>query len=89
MISTQLQHTLQPTLPPIRLQSLLGCSQPPQDFPPPLSYRRVPEWNDDAVRQRIIYSYRLIFRVLHDARRIEVLAVIHGARLLPDEIHER
>lgn len=53
----------------------------------PLSYRRVPEWNDDAVRQRMVYSYRLVFRIRGEV--IEVLAVIHGARLLPNEIRGR
>ena len=53
----------------------------------PQSYRRVPEWDDDAIRQRIVYSYRLIFRICDEV--IEVLAVIHGARLLPDEIRDR
>jgi plasmid stabilization system protein ParE len=55
----------------------------------PFAYRRVPEWNDDAVRERILYSYRLIFRVRREAGLIEILAVIHGARLLPDDLRER
>ncbi|MFN0137367.1 MAG: type II toxin-antitoxin system RelE/ParE family toxin [Phycisphaerae bacterium] len=55
----------------------------------PLSFHRVPEWNDDAVRQRVVYSYRLMFRVREEAQEIEVLAVIHGARLLPDELRDR
>ncbi|TWT42084.1 Plasmid stabilization system protein [Phycisphaerae bacterium RAS1] len=53
----------------------------------PLSCRRVPEWDDDAVRQRIVYSYRLIFRIKGDV--IEILAVIHGARMLPDDTRDR
>lgn len=49
--------------------------------------RRVPEWDDDAVREMIIGNYRLIYRVLEE--RILVLTVIHGARLLPDDLHDR
>lgn len=55
----------------------------------PLACARVPEWDDDTVRQRIVFSYRLIFRVRADQQQIEVLAVIHGARLLPDELRDR
>jgi toxin ParE1/3/4 len=47
----------------------------------------VPEWNDGSLRQRIVYSYRLIYRVKNE--RIEVLAVIHGARLLPGSVRRR
>ena len=47
----------------------------------------VPEWDDGALRQRIVYSYRLIYRVTND--RVEVLTVIHGARLLPGSIRSR
>ncbi len=47
----------------------------------------VREWNDEAYRQRIIYSYRLIYRIRPD--RVEVLTVIHGARLLPGSIRIR
>jgi toxin ParE1/3/4 len=50
--------------------------------------RRVPEWDDDRYRERIVYSYRMIYRIVSD-ERIELLAFIHGARLLPDEIRER
>lgn len=45
--------------------------------------RRVPEWNDDRIRERFVYSYRLIYRLVPDA--IQVIAVIHGARTLPDQ----
>ena len=49
--------------------------------------RIVPEWNDESIRERIVYSYRLIYR--HRAEDVLVLAVIHGARLLPDESREQ
>ena len=50
--------------------------------------RRVPEWDDDNYRERIVYSYRVIYRIV-SAERVELLAFIHGARLLPDEIRDR
>lgn len=49
--------------------------------------RRVPEWDDDTLRQRLVYSYRLIYRI--EPEKVVVLAVIHGARLLPDELKDR
>jgi len=55
----------------------------------PRSCRRVPELDDHGIRERHVYSYRLIFRVCEAAQTIEVLAVIHGARLLPNDIRER
>jgi toxin ParE1/3/4 len=47
----------------------------------------VSEWNDERYRQRIVYSYRLIYRTTDD--RVEILTVIHGARLLPGSIRTR
>jgi len=52
-----------------------------RDFPE--MGRRVPEWNDDRIRERFVHSYRLIYRLTAEA--LQVLAVIHGARILPDE----
>lgn len=54
----------------------LGESLPAQ----PNLGRIVPELNDPNVRERFVYSYRLIYEVKDDA--IYVLAVIHGKRLL-------
>lgn len=42
--------------------------------------RTVPELNDPAIRERIAYSYRVIYRIEED--RILVIAVVHGRRLL-------
>ncbi|HVU81529.1 MAG TPA: type II toxin-antitoxin system RelE/ParE family toxin [Rhodanobacteraceae bacterium] len=52
----------------------------------PLVGRIVPELNDAAVRERFLYSYRVIYEVR--AKRIEILAVLHGRRLL-ESIGER
>ena len=40
--------------------------------------RRVPEINDDNVREVFIKKYRLIYKIKED--QIVILAVIHGAR---------
>jgi plasmid stabilization system protein ParE len=42
--------------------------------------RMVPELENSLVRERFVYSYRLIYE-LHDTA-IHILAVIHGKRLL-------
>jgi len=52
----------------------------------PLIGRIVPELDDEAIRERFVYSYRVIYRV--EKERILVLAVVHGKRLL-ESIRER
>ena len=42
--------------------------------------RIVPEVGDAAIRERFVYSYRLIYRI--EPSRILVAAVIHGRRQL-------
>lgn len=54
----------------------LGESLPTQ----PRLGRVVPELNNTEVRERFVYSYRLIYELKDTA--IHVLAVIHGKRLL-------
>ena len=46
----------------------------------PLAGRVVPELGDAQVRERFLYSYRVIYEIRDE--RIEVLAVLHGRRLL-------
>jgi len=46
----------------------------------PLIGRIVPEINNENIRERFIYSYRLIYQI--DSKRILIVAVIHGKRLL-------
>ena len=50
----------------------------------PLSGRMVPEYQAEDIRELIENPYRIIYRVKQD--QIDVLAVIHGARLLPDQV---
>lgn len=52
------------------------------DFP--YSGREVPEYRAEDIRELIEYPYRFIYRIKVD--QIDILAVIHGARQLPDEI---
>ena len=42
--------------------------------------RIVPEIGEESLRERLVYSYRLIYRI--GERSILVVAVIHGKRLL-------
>lgn len=42
--------------------------------------RIVPELNKHTVRERFVFSYRLIYELKGDA--VDILAVIHGKRLL-------
>jgi len=42
--------------------------------------RVVPEVDRKDIRERFVYSYRLIYRI--EKRRILIAAVIHGSRLL-------
>jgi addiction module RelE/StbE family toxin len=46
----------------------------------PLSGRVVPEFQREDIREVIEPPYRIIYRVLSD--RIDVLTVMHGARIL-------
>ena len=46
----------------------------------PESGRVVPELSNKAVRERFLYSYRVLYE--WDAETIRILAVIHGRRLL-------
>jgi len=48
----------------------------------PESGRIVPELNQPDIRERFVYSYRLIYQI--EPARILVTAVIHGKRLLDD-----
>lgn len=52
------------------------------DFP--YSGREVPEYEAENIRELIEHPYRIIYRIKSD--QIDVLAVIHGARQLPDDV---
>ena len=46
----------------------------------PLIGRVVPEMGDERIRERFVYSYRLVYRI--ESERILIVAVIHGKRLI-------
>ncbi len=50
----------------------------------PRKGRKIPELNDDAVRELSLYSYRILYEIKSD-NLIEVLAVIHKRRHLEAE----
>lgn len=45
--------------------------------------RKVPEYQRDDIREVFHHPYRIIYLLKDDI--IEILSVIHGARLLPDD----
>ena len=47
----------------------------------PLAGAEVPEYADESIRELLEHPYRIIYRVSAD--RVDVLAVVHGARRLP------
>lgn len=46
----------------------------------PRSGRKVPEFDDDNIRELLPYSYRVIYRIQDE--EVLIAAVIHGKRLL-------
>ena len=48
----------------------------------PYSGRKVPEYDAEDIRELIEKPYRIIYRIKPD--QIDVVAVIHGAQLIPD-----
>ena len=64
---------------------LTSRSEKITDFP--MSGRIVPEYESEDIRQIIETPYRIIYRIM--SNRIDVLAVIHCARLLPEDIQKK
>jgi toxin ParE1/3/4 len=46
----------------------------------PQAGRKVPEFDDENIRELVVYSYRIIYRLQPDEALI--VAVIHGKRVL-------
>src|SRR4051812_23405102 len=46
--------------------------------------RHVPERDEDALREVIVYQYRVIYRV--ESSTVTILTILHGARLFPPEL---
>ena len=66
------------------VSKILGASRNIKEFP--LIGRVVPELGDENIRERFIYSYRLVYQMRQ--QNILIVAVIHGKRLLRN-IEER
>ena len=49
----------------------------------PFAGRVVPEFGDDSIREKFVYSYRVIYRLEND--RVVVATIVHGKRLLNPE----
>ena len=60
------------------VSKILGASRNIKEFP--LIGRVVPELGDENIRERFIYSYRLVYQMRQ--QNILIVAVIHGKRLL-------
>lgn len=67
-----------PTFAGIVVKKIVAQARPLAQFP--RSGRKVPEFDDENVRELIVYSYRVIYRVLEN--EVLIAAVIHGKRLL-------
>lgn len=50
----------------------------------PLAGSKLPEYDADDIREVLEFPYRIIYRILPE--RVDILAVIHGARHLPDAL---
>jgi toxin ParE1/3/4 len=46
----------------------------------PFAGRIVPEFGDESIREKFVYSYRVIYRI--QAQTVTIAAVIHGRRIL-------
>ena len=60
------------------VEKVLETARNVREFP--LVGRIVPELGQETIRERFVYSYRLIYRIRNDT--ITIAAVIHGRRLL-------
>ncbi len=48
----------------------------------------VPEFDSSLLRERLIFGYRMIYRVA-GPEDVEIVAIVHGARELPDDVGNR
>ena len=59
-------------------RKVLATTRSIQQFPD--IGRVVPELNNQSVRERFVYSYRVIYKI--EAKREPVVAILHGKRLI-------
>jgi toxin ParE1/3/4 len=67
-----------PTYAGIVVKKIVGHTRMLAQFPH--SGRKVPEFDDENIRELIVYSYRIIYRV--QPEEITIAAIIHGKHLL-------
>ena len=60
------------------VRRIVGLTRTLAEFP--LSGRKVPEFEDESIRELIAYSYRIIYVV--EQSEVLIAAVIHGRRML-------
>ena len=60
------------------VRRIVGLTRTVAEFP--LSGRKVPEFEDESIRELIAYSYRVIYVV--EQSEVVIAAVIHGRRML-------
>jgi toxin ParE1/3/4 len=70
-----------PTYAAAVVEKILDITRNLQNFP--LLGRIVPESNEESIRERFVYSYRLIYQVQQET--VTIIAVVHGKRLLDNE----
>jgi toxin ParE1/3/4 len=70
-----------PTYAAAVVEKILDTTRNLQKFP--LLGRIVPESNEESIRERFVYSYRLIYQVQEEI--VIIIAVVHGKRLLENE----
>ena len=46
----------------------------------------MPEFDDENLRERFVYSFRIIYRIEHHT--VTIAAVIHGRRMLEEALKE-
>lgn len=67
-----------PLYAPVFVQKIISSVDRLSDFP--FSGRKVPEFDDDKIREIIFHNYRIIYRVNNN--NVEIILVIHGSKLL-------
>lgn len=60
------------------VRRIIGLSRTLTNFP--LSGRKLPEFDDESIRELIAYSYRVIYMV--EQSEVIIAAVIHGRRMV-------
>jgi len=69
-------------MPKKTMDDLTRRSEQLADFPK--MGRKVPEYEAEDIREIFEGDYRIIYRI--KPRQLDVLAVIHGSRLLPEKL---